>query len=60
MKRFSKDCLSADRDVALLPYNPLWQDKALKLGRLPALTCGFMSPEQLADCARHMSGEYSE
>ncbi len=43
------------QDVTLLPYNPLWQDKAIKLGRQPALTCGFMSPEQLADCARQFA-----
>ncbi len=37
-------------DVTLLPYNPLWQDKAIQLGMKPQLNCGFMSPEQLADC----------
>lgn len=37
-------------DVTLLPYNPLWQDKAIKLGRVPQLTCGFMSDEQLKNC----------
>lgn len=46
-------------DVVLLPYNPLWQDKAIKLGRTPALTSGFMTPEQLADCARQFAAGYS-
>jgi len=36
-------------DVTLLPYNPLWQDKAVKLGIKPQLTCGFMSSEQLQE-----------
>lgn len=40
------------RDFTLLPYNPLWREKAIKLGRSPEIDCGFMSAEQLADCAR--------
>lgn len=43
------------KEVTLLPYNPLWQDKAIQLGRTPQLTCGFMSPQQLADCARQIN-----
>ena len=43
--------------VTLLPYNPLWQDKAIKLGRTPALTAGFMSPEQLAECALQINAK---
>ena len=43
------------KDVTLLPYNPLWQDKAIKMGRTPQLTCGFMSPEQLENCARQIN-----
>lgn len=42
-------------EVTLLPYNPLWQDKAAQLGRTPELTCGFMLPGQLADCARQIN-----
>lgn len=38
-------------EVTLLPYNPLWQDKAAQLNINPQLTCGFMSPEQLENCA---------
>ena len=39
-------------DVTLLPYNPLWQDKLGQLGlSSPQLSCGFMTPEQLAGCA---------
>jgi pyruvate formate lyase activating enzyme len=41
-------------EVTLLPYNPLWQDKAVRLGRAP-LTCGFMSAAQLTDCARQIN-----
>lgn len=42
-------------EVALLPYNPLWQDKAVKLGLEPRLNCGFMSDEQLAICRAQIS-----
>lgn len=42
-------------DVTLLPYNPLWQDKAVKLGKIPQLTCGFMSDEQLRRCAMQIT-----
>ncbi len=45
-------------DVTLLPYNPLWQDKAVKLGRQPELTCGFMSPAQLAGCAQQINSSW--
>lgn len=45
--------------VTLLPYNPLWQDKAIQLGRTPQLTCGFMSAEQLAHCARQINSVLS-
>ncbi len=38
------------QDVTLLPYNPLWQDKAVKLGLKPQLNCGFMLEKQLKDC----------
>lgn len=44
-------------EVTLLPYNPLWQDKALKLGRQPQLTCGFMSLAQLEHCAQQVNNE---
>jgi len=45
------------REVTLLPYNPLWQDKAVKLGLKPQLTCGFMSDEQLAHCTQQFEPE---
>lgn len=45
--------------VTLLPYNPLWQDKAIQMGRTPQLTCGFMSSEQLANCARQINSVLS-
>lgn len=37
-------------DVTLLPYNPLWQDKAERLGMKPKLNAGFMSEAQLENC----------
>jgi len=43
------------KGVTLLPYNPLWQDKAIKLGRTPQLTCGFMSEKQLKDCVVNLN-----
>lgn len=46
------------KDVVLLPYNPLWQEKAIQLGRVPQITSGFMTPEQLADCARQINSAY--
>lgn len=47
------------KEVTLLPYNPLWQDKVIQMGRTPQLTCGFMSPEQLANCARQINSVLS-
>lgn len=43
------------RKVTLLPYNPLWQDKAVRMGKRRHLDAGFMTPEQLADCARQIN-----
>jgi pyruvate formate lyase activating enzyme len=41
--------LAGAREVALLPYNPLWISKASKLGRRPsALPTSFLSPEEIS------------
>lgn len=45
------------KDVTLLPYNPLWQDKAVKLGRTPQLTCGFMSDDELNRCCNYLKNK---
>jgi pyruvate formate lyase activating enzyme len=45
--------------VTLLPYNPLWQDKSVRMGRMLQLDSGFMTPEQLADCARQINTQLS-
>lgn len=42
-------------DVTLLPYNPLWHDKAVQLGRTPQITSGYMTQEELADCMRKIN-----
>lgn len=37
--------------ATLLPYNPLWQDKTVKLGKQPAYQrTTFMTPEEKAQC----------
>lgn len=38
--------------VTLLPYNPLWQDKVMRRGA--QLDSGFMTPDELAECARQI------
>ncbi len=43
------------RDVALLPYNPLWQDKLARLGsvaRYPRRT--FMSQQEISQCLGYL------
>lgn len=47
------------KEVTLLPYNPLWQDKAVRMGRKRPLDAGFMTPEQLADCVRQINIQLS-
>ena len=42
--------------VALLPYNPLWTEKAGKLGRTPALTAGWMPPQDVQACRDQFQG----
>ncbi len=37
--------------ATLMPYNPLWLDKATRLGQLPKYDNGhFMSPRELQRC----------
>ncbi len=43
-------------DATLLPYNPLWQEKAVRLGRIPAVTSGYMTREQLDLCRAYFAG----
>ncbi|MEI7456724.1 MAG: radical SAM protein [Nitrosomonadales bacterium] len=42
------------QQVTLLPYNPLWQDKAVRMGRPLQFYSGFMTPDELAECARQI------
>ncbi|MCP4871169.1 MAG: glycyl-radical enzyme activating protein [Proteobacteria bacterium] len=37
--------------VQLMAYNPLWGGKALKVGRTPKYTGGWMAPDELRRCA---------
>jgi pyruvate formate lyase activating enzyme len=37
--------------VQLMPYNPLWGDKAVKLGKAPAFERRWMEPVEIARCA---------